>query len=477
MLKKISILRLLTIYTIISSAFVIIIGAGSFFFLKQNNKDFDNVANIQLPSVRTMTLADMYHDGMRAIVMETLYQASQNVPKEDLAAFIKEIEEMSERFNQAITELSNVGLHGETQTAILEAIPEIKAYSKISNDLVNEVHSKGLAAGQAKLADFSKQFETLEGKLEKMGELIEADAAKLKSSGDTYVQMDIIWTCLFVFFSILLGIVTLRILKQSLLEFSHQIEEVGKVVGESTTELARSSEEMAGSASKAAAAIEETVASLEEINATVKYNTENASQAQKVSLVSKQSAEIGNSDMQKLIQSIGQIADASKKMNDIISAIDDIAFQTNLLALNAAVEAARAGEQGKGFAVVAEAVRSLAQRSAVAAKDISNIIQDNETKIKHGSEIAAKSGVVLSEIVQSVVKVSTLNDEIATSSHEQAEGINQISKAMNSMDENSQKNAAISEQVSASCTDLKDQADRLSRALDDFKQRIFGSAA
>ena len=169
----------------------------------------------------------------------------------------------------------------------------------------------------------------------------------------------------------------------------------------------------------------------------------------------------GEREIRNLIESMKDISQSSKKIEEIINVIDDIAFQTNLLALNAAVEAARAGEQGKGFAVVAEAVRGLAQRSASAAKDITALIQDSVSKIDRGSKIVDNSGNALKTIVTSVKKVSDLNNEIATASAEQANGISQISKAMNALDTSTQQNAAASEEVAATSEEMSSQAESL----------------
>ena len=170
------------------------------------------------------------------------------------------------------------------------------------------------------------------------------------------------------------------------------------------------------------------------------------------------------------------ISKSSKKIEEIINVIDDIAFQTNLLALNAAVEAARAGEQGKGFAVVAEAVRNLAQRSSAAAKDITVLIKESVEKIGHGSKIADQSGTVLKNIVGSVKKVSDLNNEIASASAEQSNGISQISKAMNELDNATQQNAASSEETAASSEEMSAQAIELQVLVEELSQVIDGSS-
>ncbi|WP_413578242.1 methyl-accepting chemotaxis protein [Bdellovibrio sp. HCB290] len=220
-------------------------------------------------------------------------------------------------------------------------------------------------------------------------------------------------------------------------------------VASSVEQLSEASNNLSQSSTEAAASLEETVAALEELTSMVQMNSDNAKQAAGLSASSRQAAETGENDIKNLITAMNEISQSSRKIEEIISVIDDIAFQTNLLALNAAVEAARAGEQGKGFAVVAEAVRSLAQRSATSAKDISSLIKDSVSQIEKGSEIADESGAVLANIVSSIKKVADLNNEIATASSEQTTGIQQISKAMNQLDQSSQSNAASSEEIAA----------------------------
>lgn len=246
-------------------------------------------------------------------------------------------------------------------------------------------------------------------------------------------------------------------------------------VTSSVVQLSEAGTNLSQSSTEAAASLEETVASLEELTSMVQVNSDNARQAAAVSASSRSAAEAGESEIRGLIQSMTEISQSSKKIEEIISVIDDIAFQTNLLALNAAVEAARAGEQGKGFAVVAEAVRSLAQRSAVAAKDIATLISTSVEQIERGSRIAANSGVVLGGIVESVKKVADLNNEIAAASAEQSAGIQQIGKAMNQLDQASQSNAASAEEIAATSGEIGGLAEATQQLTVELNVMVLGA--
>jgi len=263
-------------------------------------------------------------------------------------------------------------------------------------------------------------------------------------------------------------------LSKALSKLSEKLAEAGKNVLSGSSQLSGVSQTVSTGATESASALEETVSSIEELSSMVKQNAENARQASSLSQVSTESAIVGESEIQKLTEAMTAISQSSKKIEEIINIIDDIAFQTNLLALNAAVEAARAGEQGKGFAVVAEAVRNLAQRSSSAAKDITGLIKDSVSRIEHGSNIANNSGSVLKEIVSSVKKVGDLNGEIASASAEQANGIVQIGKAMNELDSSTQQNAAASEEMAASADQMSNQARYLEDIVSELAKLIYG---
>lgn len=255
-----------------------------------------------------------------------------------------------------------------------------------------------------------------------------------------------------------------RSISNNLKDISTELAESSSNVTEAIEQLSIAGLSLSQSSSSSAASLEETVASLEELTSMVRMNSDNAKQAAVLSASSSDSAVSGEKEMQNLVEAMHEISQASRKIEEIINVIDDIAFQTNLLALNASVEAARAGEHGKGFAVVADAVRTLAQRSASAAKDITVLIRDSVERIDKGTQRADKSGDILKTIVTSIKKVADLNTEISVASEEQSHGIGQISKAMNQLDSAVQSNAASSEEIASTAEEIRSQARTMNQA-------------
>ncbi len=244
---------------------------------------------------------------------------------------------------------------------------------------------------------------------------------------------------------------------------------VATEVASASTELSSAAENISDGAQKQASGLEETAASLEQITATVKQNAENANQAAQLANGSRDVAEKGGRVVEAAVRAMGEITDASKRIADIITTIDEIAFQTNLLALNAAVEAARAGEQGRGFAVVAAEVRSLAQRSSSAAKEIRTLIGDSASRVDAGSKHVAESGRTLDEIVASVKRVTDIVSEIAAASNEQKTGVEQVNQAVNQMDQVTQANASQTEELSSTAETLSTRADELRTLVGRFR--------
>jgi methyl-accepting chemotaxis protein len=239
-------------------------------------------------------------------------------------------------------------------------------------------------------------------------------------------------------------------------------------VASAAQQVSAASEQLSSGAQQQASSLEETAASLEEMTATVRQNADNARDASQLAAASREIAERGKTVVVQAVASMDHITRASRRIGEIIAVIDDIAFQTNLLALNAAVEAARAGEQGRGFAVVASEVRSLAQRSASAAKEIKALIADSVTKIDAGAALVNRSGETLEEIVTSVKRVSTIITEIAAASQEQSAGIDQVNRAVLQMDQVVQQNAAQTEELSSTSQSLANQAQQLQQLVRRF---------
>ena len=218
-----------------------------------------------------------------------------------------------------------------------------------------------------------------------------------------------------------------------------------------------------------ASSLEETASSMEELTSTVKQNADNARQANQLAVSASEVAIKGGSVVSQVVDTMGSINESSKKIVDIISVIDGIAFQTNILALNAAVEAARAGEQGRGFAVVATEVRSLAQRSAAAAKEIKTLIGNSVEQVNIGAGLVDQAGATMNEVVASVKRVTDIIAEITSASQEQTSGIEQINQAITQMDDVTQQNAALVEQAAAAAQAMQDQTGNLSRVVSKFK--------
>ena len=248
-----------------------------------------------------------------------------------------------------------------------------------------------------------------------------------------------------------------------------EVRDVSSTVSTAAQQLNGASRDIAAGAQSQASSLEETASSLEEITSTVKQNTDNAQQARQLANSSRDVAERGGNVVSEAVQAMDEINRSSTKIADIITTIDEIAFQTNLLALNAAVEAARAGEQGRGFAVVAAEVRNLAQRSASAAKEIKSLIQDSVSKVQNGTELVNRSGQTLSEIVNSVKRVTDIVAEIAAASKEQLTGVEQVNKAIAQMDRVTQGNAAQTEEMSGTAGMLLSHSQQLSNMVERFR--------
>ncbi|MBV8625210.1 MAG: HAMP domain-containing protein, partial [Herbaspirillum sp.] len=261
----------------------------------------------------------------------------------------------------------------------------------------------------------------------------------------------------------------IRSMQQALLTTVSRVRSSSDSIDTSAKEIAAGNMDLSSRTEQQASSLEETAASMEQLTGTVKQNAENALQANQLAHSASSTASKGGEVVSQVVDTMQAINDSSRKIVDIISVIDGIAFQTNILALNAAVEAARAGEQGRGFAVVASEVRSLAQRSAAAAKEIKSLIDDSVNKVETGSQLVEQAGATMNEVVSSVQRVTDIVGEIAEASREQSSGIEQVNRAITQMDEVTQQNAALVEEAAAAAQSLQAQATNLVGAVSIFK--------
>ncbi len=258
-------------------------------------------------------------------------------------------------------------------------------------------------------------------------------------------------------------------MQESLQQLVARVREGAQNVASASSQISSGNSDLSSRTEEQASALEETAASMEELGSTVRQNADHAVDANRLAQEASEIAQQGGASVGQVIQTMQGIDESSRKIADIIGVIDGIAFQTNILALNAAVEAARAGEQGRGFAVVAGEVRSLAQRSAEAAKEIKQLINDSVQRVNVGSDQVNEAGAMMERVVASIQRVSTLFQEISAASHEQSAGVSQVGEAITNMDQATQQNAALVEEMAAAAQSLNQQAAELVKTVEVFK--------
>ena len=261
----------------------------------------------------------------------------------------------------------------------------------------------------------------------------------------------------------------LKKMNDGLLKIVGQIRSGSDTIATASAQIAAGNQDLSSRTEEQASSLEETASSMEELTSTVKQNADNAKQANQLAVAASEVAVRGGDVVSQVISTMDGINESSKKMADIITVIDGIAFQTNILALNAAVEAARAGEQGRGFAVVASEVRNLAQRSASAAREIKVLIDDSVGKVESGSKLVGEAGTTMEDVVSSIKRVNDIMSEITAASAEQSSGIEQVNQAIVQMDTVTQQNAALVEEAAAAAESLQEQAKNLVQMVSVFK--------
>ena len=464
---------------------------------------------------RAAGLVDMMHDGLRATVLSAMLAGPQASADEE-RAIRDELAEFTQNINQALAEFDQQADSPALRAALVDAKPVVQRYVQTAGALVAKALTEP-EANPALHAAFLADFKQLEEKLEQLGAQVESRAAASVHHRDALLQQSHVATAatLLVTLVALLGyglyfgralIRRLGAEPARLADFAHRIAKgelhtrfdrsqmsPGSVaeamvamrdrlraavasiragadsVAIGATQIAGGNHELSSRTERQAGRLQVAASSMAQMTGSVKQTAEHARLASQLADQASQVAQRGGQSVQRVVATMGEIQQSSQKIADIINVIDGIAFQTNILALNAAVEAARAGEQGRGFAVVAAEVRSLAQRSAGAAREIKALIEASVDRVETGHQVVIEAGSLMQEIVGGVTRVTDLIGEIRVASGEQDQGIVQVTQSVSQLDQDTQGNASLVEQTAAAASTLREQADRLARSVATFK--------
>ena len=456
--------------------------------------------------------ADMMHDAIRSDVLMTMMGAlTQDAAQ--IAEGNRGLQEHSEEFNKALTELQALPISHATKTKAADTNAEVKRYIDAAL-LVQKLATSDLVAARAALVEFQKEFSVLEKTMSTLSDSIQSESnATNSNTQDAATAGKVQIIAILLIATLVLIAVPLWVSKQvespiiqaaaladqmaegdltahikplgsdetiqllSALQrmqtsFSGIVRSVksnAESVASASAEIAHGNNDLSARTEQQASGLQETAASMEELGSTVKQNADSARQANQLAMSASSVAIQGGEVVGQVVETMKGINESSRKISDIISVIDGIAFQTNILALNAAVEAARAGEQGRGFAVVASEVRSLAGRSADAAKEIKSLINASVERVEQGTALVDQAGTTMTEVVSSIRRVTDIMGEISAASNEQASGVAQVGEAVTQMDQATQQNAALVEEMAAAASSLKSQANDLVQVVAVFK--------
>jgi methyl-accepting chemotaxis protein len=453
--------------------------------------------------------ADMMHDAIRGDVLLAQFSAiTQDTAQ--LAEAKNGLASHTNTFAEALGRMQKLHLTLATKSVIDETLPMISRYQESASKLI-EIATTDAASAQAAVPEFQAAFAVLEKQMAAMTasiaknkEVLDAKAANAVALTMTLAISSLaLVTAILIFSALWLtrrlakpmahavyiadeladgnlavtiepsgndeSVQLLNAMARMQSNFSGIVKSSAESVASASADIALGNQDLSARTEIQASALEQTAASTEQLSATVKQNADSASQANQLAITASKVAVHGGEVVAQVVDTMRDINDAAKKISDIINVIDGIAFQTNILALNAAVEAARAGEQGRGFAVVASEVRSLAGRSAKAAKEIKALISNSVERVEHGTMLVDRAGATMNQVVSSIKRATDLMGEISTASREQSLGVSQVGEAVMKMDQTTQQNAALVNEMAAAASSLKSQAQELVQTVAVFK--------
>ena len=499
---------------------MIAIGGNAYYHSKQLVAQIEELTEVELPAVRTMTLIDMMHGGLRAVAFNAIIKSGSKDGKET-KSIRDEYEQFSKNMKEYLATLDKLPLKPALKIDLEKARPGVETYIKDAGEIVGLGLEGKTEKAMAALPKFEESFEKLEKSLDVLGEEVSAEVKASHEQGNTLAKANTFSSALAISCGLLLGIILSLRLVQGLLgqliKIVDSVRDESKQVKLTSANISAVSQNLYQSSSQQEAALQETAASIEEMNAMVKKSSENADRSRNVAQSSLDVANQGKSGVDAMVNAINeidqsnnqileQVEASNQKFSEIVrviteignktKVINDIVFQTKLLSFNASVEAARAGEHGKGFAVVAEEVGNLAQMSGNAAKEISDmlnssikkvenivdetkstvnsLVAESREKIKNGGIVATQCGETLEKVVRNVSEVKVMIDEISSASSEQSLGISEITKAMSQIDQVTHENAATSQQTAASSEALSSQSISLLTVVEQLETLIRG---
>ncbi len=501
----------LILFGVVGAGLILSVGGASLYSKHQMDRALD-VSAMYATAIRSQVEADMMHDALRGDVLEVLL-AGIRADRQGVKAAQGLLAEHAENLKGRLLELSTLALHGELQRHLNAIRGPLDDYVRSANEIAAISNDSEAALGR--YPSFLEKFSNLETSMKKFSDALEAAAAANKkdaSAATAFAERSIIaGTLLGVLLVALVAVAVFRDVRRSLVdlqsavddlctgsgdltyrlpamkgEFGHlsdsmnrfiaglhdivaQVRDSAISISGAARQVAQGNQELSGRTEEQASSLEESAASMEELTTTVKQNAENARRANDIAVTTSAVAGRGGKVMGEVVTTIAGMSESSIRISDIIGVIDGIAFQTNILALNAAVEAARAGEQGRGFAVVASEVRSLAQRSAGAAKEIKQLIESSVERVNRGTEQVLGASKTIEEVVISAKRMTDIIADIAAASQEQLTGIEQVGSAVVQMDRATQQNATLVEQSAAVAEHMAGQADDLMKSVARFK--------